>query len=64
MEEIRLKFLYVKDENIKDKLLDNKFTMLQCKEQNGKYYVFANNGVLTFSENDKKEILFSNEIHL
>ena len=61
MEEIRLKFLYVKDENIKDKLLANKFTMLQCKEQNGKYYVFANNGVLTFSEN---EILFSNEIHL
>ena len=47
-----------------DKLLANKFTMLQCKEQNGKYYVFANNGVLTFSENDKKEILFSNEIHL
>ena len=64
MEEIRLKFLYVKDENIKDKLLANGFTMLQCKEQNGKYYVFANNGVLTFSENDKKEILFSNEIHL
>ena len=64
MEEIRLKFLYVKDENIKDKLLANKFTMLQCKEQNGKYYVFANNGVLTFSENDKNEILCSNEIHL
>ena len=42
----------------------NKFTMLQCKEQNGKYYVFANDGILTFSENDKKEILFSNEIHL
>ncbi len=59
-----MKFLYVKDENIKNKLLANKFTMLQCKEQNGKYYVFVNNGVLTFSEDDKKEILFSNEIHL
>ena len=57
-------FLYVKSEDVKNKLLANKFTMLQYKEQNGKYYVFANDGILTFSENDKKEILFSNEIHL
>ena len=54
-------FLYVKDENIKDKLLANKYTLLKEEME---YYVFANDGVLTFSENDKKEILFSNEIHL
>lgn len=54
-------FLYVKSEDVKNKLLANKYTLL--KEEMG-YYIFANDGILTFSEDDKKEILFSNEIHL
>ena len=53
-------FLYVKNEDVKNKLLANKYTLL--KEEMG-YYVFANDGILKFSENDKKELLFSKKIN-
>ena len=56
-----MKFLYTSNEKIKDKLITNGFTLLQIQ---GIMYIFANNGILTFDEEDKKEIFYRNELFL
>lgn len=59
-----MNFIYTTNEKIKDKLLQNNYTLIK-KENNLKdIYIFNNDGNLTFDKNDIKEIFFSNEIHL
>lgn len=57
-------FIYTKDEKTRDKLLANGFTLMYELEGTQKMYVFANNGVYTFSDEDKKNIILSKQLYL
>lgn len=57
-------FIYTKDEKTRDKLLANGFTLMHELEGTQKMYVFANNGVYTFSDEDKKNIILSKQLYL
>lgn len=59
-----MKFIYTTNEEIKDKLITNDYTLIQTLKGNKNTYVFANNGVLIFNEDDKKEMFFRDELYL
>lgn len=50
------KFIYTMDKSIADKLKDQGFTLLS--DNNGNY-IFMNNGVLTFKEDENQKNILS-----
>lgn len=55
-----MNFIKTTDELLAKKLLASNFTLLS--KENAKVYVFLNDGKLTFSDADKKQLVFTNVI--
>lgn len=54
-------FIRTKDENTKNTLLENGFTLLN---KEGEFYIFINDGKVNFSEEVQKEIFYTDKVNI
>lgn len=54
-------FIRTKDENTKNTLLENGFTLLN---KEGEFYIFINDGKVNFSEEVQKVIFYTDKVNI
>ena len=54
-------FIRTKDENTKNTLLENGFTLLN---KEGEFYIFINDGKVNFSQEVQKEIFYTDKVNI